>query len=91
MVQRIFLRFVLGHSPILLKGSGMRNGPTPFRFENMLLKEKFEDLHKIGSKAMMCHTSWGQNSICSSQLLSLTYLRIEFHHGFKKGKGTSTC
>ena len=28
------------HFPILLKGGGMSQGPSPFRFENMWLKEE---------------------------------------------------
>ena len=28
------------HFPILLDGKGLRRGPTPFRFENMWLKEE---------------------------------------------------
>ena len=35
------------HSSVLLDGGGMQKGPTPFRFENIWLKEEgFIDLVK---------------------------------------------
>ena len=33
-------RSISDHSPILLDGEEMRGGPSPFRFENMWLKEE---------------------------------------------------
>ena len=45
VVQHVLARPVSDHFPILLKGEGVRRGPTPFRFENMWLKEEgFKDL-----------------------------------------------
>ena len=47
MVQCILSRPVSGHFPILLDGKGVRRWSTPFRFENMWLKDKsFNDLLK---------------------------------------------
>ncbi|RVX03329.1 hypothetical protein CK203_019942 [Vitis vinifera] len=39
-IQGVLARPVSDHSPIILDGEGMRRGPTPFRFENMWLKEE---------------------------------------------------
>ncbi|RVW93092.1 Transposon TX1 uncharacterized 149 kDa protein [Vitis vinifera] len=39
-IQGVLARPVSDHSPIILDGGGMRKGPTPFRFENMWLKEE---------------------------------------------------
>ncbi|RVX11490.1 hypothetical protein CK203_015858 [Vitis vinifera] len=36
----VLARPVSDHSPIILDGGGMTRGPTPFRFENMWLKEE---------------------------------------------------
>ncbi|RVW15593.1 hypothetical protein CK203_077716 [Vitis vinifera] len=40
VIQVVPARPIFYHSPILLDGGGMRRGPTPFRFENMWLKEE---------------------------------------------------
>ena len=39
-VQGILARTVSDHFPILLKGGGLKRGPSLFRFENMWLEEK---------------------------------------------------
>ena len=39
-IQGVLARPVSDHSPIILDGGGMTRGPTPFRFENMWLKEE---------------------------------------------------
>ena len=45
VVQSRLLRPTSDHFPILLKGGGLRQGPSPFRFENMWLKvDDFKDL-----------------------------------------------
>ena len=58
VVQCILPRPVLVHFPILLDGGGIKSGPTPLWFENMLLKaEGFKELLK----------SWWQNlNFCGS-------------------------
>ena len=45
IIQVVLARPIFDHSPIILDvcvwgGRGMRKGPTPFRFENMWLKEE---------------------------------------------------
>ena len=41
------------HFPILLDGEGVRRGPTPFRFENMWLKEEgLKDLLRLWWKRL---------------------------------------
>ena len=40
VMQTILPRPTSNHYPILLNGGGMRSGPSPFRFENMWLKEE---------------------------------------------------
>ena len=43
--QRRLPRPTSDHFPVILKGGGLRRGPSPFRFENMWLKvEGFKDL-----------------------------------------------
>ena len=45
VVQSRLLRPTSDRFPILLKGGGLRRGPSPFRFENMWLKvDGFKDL-----------------------------------------------
>ncbi|RVX06568.1 hypothetical protein CK203_029506 [Vitis vinifera] len=39
-IQVVLARPLSDHSPILLDGGGVRRGSTPFRFENMWLKEE---------------------------------------------------
>ena len=40
VIQVVLAKPISNHSPILLDGRGMRRRPTPFRFENMWLKEE---------------------------------------------------
>ena len=45
VVQSRLSRPTSNHFPILLKGGGLSQGPSPFRFENMWLKvDGFKDL-----------------------------------------------
>ena len=45
VVQCRLSRPTSAHFPILLKGGGLRRGPSLFRFENMWLKvDRFKDL-----------------------------------------------
>ena len=39
-IQVVLVKPVSDYSPILLDGGGIRRGPTPFRFENIWLKEE---------------------------------------------------
>ena len=39
-VQGVLPRSVSDHFPVLLEGGGLKRGPSPFRFENMRLKEE---------------------------------------------------
>ena len=40
VIKVVLAKPISNHSPILLDGRGMRRRPTPFRFENMWLKEE---------------------------------------------------
>ena len=56
VVQSRLPRPTLDHFPILLKGGGLRQGPSLFRFENMWLKvDGFKDL----LKSMVLRTFFG--------------------------------
>ena len=47
VLQYLLPRPVLDHAPILLDGGVVCRGPSPFRFENMWLKEEgFKELVK---------------------------------------------
>ena len=45
VVQYLLPKLVSDHCPIMLDGGGLRKDPSPFRFENMWLKDNgFKDL-----------------------------------------------
>ena len=58
VVQRRLSRPTSNHFPVLLEKSGLRRGPTPFRFENMWFKvERFKDLIRSWWQGMVVRGS----------------------------------
>ncbi|RVW42423.1 Transposon TX1 uncharacterized 149 kDa protein [Vitis vinifera] len=84
-IQGVLARPVSNHSPIILDGGRMRRGPTPFRFENMWLKEEgFKEIKVKKQEAWNSLDFWDKEERVRELSLEEEEARKEAREMYKK-------